>query len=64
MELYGDELLTTREAAGILKTSVCNLKRMIYERKIRAVKVGWQWRIRKSEISTFLEINSPKERIS
>jgi len=62
MDLYGDELLTTREAAEILKTSVCNLKRMIYEQKIRATKVGCQWRVKKSEITSYLEINTPRFR--
>lgn len=58
MDLYGDELLTLRETAAILKTSIRNLKRMIYQGKILATKVGVQWRVRKSEISSYLEMNS------
>lgn len=60
MDFYGDELLTVREAAKVLNTSVPNLKRMIYAQKILACKVGWQWRIRKSEINTYIEINTPR----
>jgi len=62
MDLYGDELLTTREAARILKTSVWNVKRMIYNDKIQAAKMGWQWRIQKAEIASFLKINPPKQK--
>jgi excisionase family DNA binding protein len=58
MDLYGDELLTTEEAAQILKTSVWNVKKMIYRGKLIASKMGWQWRIKKSEISTFMEIHN------
>jgi excisionase family DNA binding protein len=60
MDLYGDEILTLREAASLLKTSVSNLKKMIYAGKIIASKVGWQWRVKRSEIATFLDINTPK----
>ena len=58
MDLYGDEILTLREAASLLKTSIPNLKRMIYAGKIRASKLASRWRLRKSEIASYLEINS------
>lgn len=58
MDFDGDELFNLHEAAAILKTSIRNLKRLIYHRKILATKVGTQWRIRKSEISSYLEVNS------
>jgi len=55
---FHDELLKAREAATVLKTSVANVKRMIYAGKLIACKVGSQWRIRKSELTTYLEINA------
>ena len=52
------ELLRIREAAAILKVSASNVKRMIRAGKLLASKVGKQWRIPKSEVVTYLEINS------
>lgn len=59
LDLYGDEILTVREAAALLKCSVPNIKRMIYARKLIASKLGKNWRIKKSEISSYLDINAP-----
>jgi len=58
MDPFEDELFKLREAAEFLKTSVPNMKRMIYAGKITASKVGCQWRIRKSELISYLEVNS------
>lgn len=62
MDFFGDELLTLREAALVMKTSIRNMKRLIYHKKLLATKVGCQWRVKKSEISSYLEINAPRFR--
>jgi len=51
------ELLRLKEAASILRVSDSNVKRMIRAGKLLASKVGKQWRIPKSEVITYLEIN-------
>jgi excisionase family DNA binding protein len=51
------ELLRLKEVASILKVSESNVKRMIRAGKLLASKVGKQWRIPKSEVVTYLEIN-------
>ena len=47
--------LTLNDAAGILQVSKRTLFRMIQQRKIPAMKVGGQWRIRESQFKKWVE---------
>lgn len=47
-----DDLLTSKEAAKILKVSKRTLYRYIKSGKLKAAKIG-QWRIKKSDLDKF-----------
>lgn len=47
-----EKLFTIREAAEILRVSPMTVYRLIKDGEVRAIKVGWQWRIILSEIPT------------
>jgi excisionase family DNA binding protein len=48
------EILTTKEAADYLRTSVDRLKRMAREGSLPAAKLGRDWRFPKAEIDAWL----------
>ena len=50
-----DQVFTTDEAAQYLKVSKPTLLNHIYQRKIKAIKVGRSWRILQSELYRFLK---------
>ena len=52
-----DKLLTIKEVAKILRVSERSVNRYIEARKLKASKIG-QWRIRQSDIDTFLDKSS------
>lgn len=52
------ELLTVKEAAELLKTSRVQIRRMIQNGDLTAVKVGREYRILLSSIKFFVENNS------
>ena len=47
-------LKTPQEAASILRVSLHTLYTLIYERQLKAIKVGRQWRIDDRTISEFV----------
>lgn len=49
--------LTLAEAAGVLQVSKRTVSRLIKQKKIPALKVGTQWRIRESEFKKWVEKN-------
>ncbi len=49
------KFLTLNEAARILQVSKRTLFRMVQDRKIPALKVGGQWRIRESQFVKWIE---------
>lgn len=51
------ELLTVKEAAEWLKTSRVQVRRMIQNRELAAVKVGREYRIPLESIREFVESN-------
>ena len=52
-----NELLTVKEAAALLKTSRVQIRRMIQNGELIAVKVGREYRIPLSSIEDFLQCN-------
>ena len=48
-------LLTLQEAAELLQVSQRTANRMIQLRKIPALKVGGQWRVRQSQLTKWIE---------
>ena len=50
-----NELLTVKEAAALLKTSRVQIRRMIQNGELIAVKVGREYRIPISSIEDFLQ---------
>lgn len=51
------ELLTVKETAALLKTSRVQVRKMIQNGEILAVKVGREYRIPMESIKTFLQDN-------
>ncbi len=49
------QLLTLSEAADILQVSTRTLQRMIRRREISALKVGGQWRVRRTLLRQWVE---------
>ncbi|OUN18627.1 MULTISPECIES: helix-turn-helix domain-containing protein [unclassified Flavonifractor] len=48
------EVLTVKEAAALLKTSRQQIRRMIQNGELPAVKVGREWRISKNALLDYL----------
>ena len=48
------EILTVKEAAALLKTSRQQIRRMIQNGKLPAVKVGREWRISRNALLDYL----------
>ena len=53
-----NELLTVKEAAQWLKTSRVQVRKMIQNRELLAVKVGREYRIPIASVREFIEQNS------
>ncbi|WP_297232683.1 helix-turn-helix domain-containing protein [uncultured Flavonifractor sp.] len=49
-----NEILTVKEAAALLKTSRQQIRRMIQNGELPAVKVGREWRISKNALLDYL----------
>ena len=50
------EILTVKEAAALLKTSRQQIRRMIQNGELPAVKVGREWRISRNALLDYLGI--------
>lgn len=48
-------LLTTEDVAGLLQLDIETVRRYIREGKLRAIKIGGQYRIRREDFEEFLE---------
>jgi excisionase family DNA binding protein len=46
---------TLEEVAEILKVSVQTIRKLIAEKKLRAFRVGGQWRVRKEDLDKYIE---------
>lgn len=51
------ELLTVKEAAALLKTSRVQVRRMIQNGELLAVKVGREYRLPMASILEFIQVN-------
>ena len=49
-----NEILTVKEAAALLKTSRQQIRRMIQNGELPAVKIGREWRISKNALLDYL----------
>ena len=52
-----DEILTVKETAALLKTTRQQVRKMIANEELPAVKVGREWRIPLASIRLFIEEN-------
>lgn len=52
--------LTTEEVVDYLQVKLRTLYRLIKARKIPAVRIGRQWRFRKQDLDTWLELQRPR----
>ena len=52
-----DEILTVKETATLLKTTRQQVRKMIVNEELPAVKVGREWRVLKAGIMEFFEEN-------
>lgn len=54
MKTAPTEVVTLREAAGILNCHISTLDRLIRNKGIRAFKVGSNWRIRRKDLDALM----------
>ena len=57
MGVTSDLVLTVEEAAELLKTSKQQIRKMIHDEVLPAVKVGREWRISSTVMKDFVETN-------
>ena len=53
--MRNDEILTVKETAALLKTTRQQIRKMIANEELTAVKVGREWRVLKAGIVEFFE---------
>ena len=53
--MSNDEILTVKETAALLKTTRQQVRKMIANEELPAVKVGREWRVLKAGIVEFFE---------
>ena len=53
--MKNDEILTVKETADLLKTTRQQIRKMIANEELPAVKVGREWRVLKAGIMEFLK---------
>ena len=51
------ELLTVAETAALLKTTTQQIRKMINQQLIPALKIGREWRVSKEYLNEFLKAN-------
>jgi excisionase family DNA binding protein len=56
----GDDLLTLREAAAVLRLSTRTVREYVKRREIRGKIIGKRWRFRRADLDAFFE-NAPSE---
>ena len=54
-DMRNDEILTVKETAALLKTTRQQVRKMIVNEELPAVKVGREWRVLKAGIVEFFE---------
>jgi excisionase family DNA binding protein len=56
----GEEILTTREVADLLKLHPKTVNKLARSGRVPAYRIGRQWRFRKSEVLKLLEKEMPR----
>lgn len=56
--MFPEKLLTTEQVADLLQVHPFTVLKYIKEKKLKAFKLGRVWRIRESDVETFLEDRS------
>lgn len=56
----GEQLLTLREAAEVLRLSTRTVREYVKRREIRGKIIGKRWRFRRTDLDAFFE-NAPSE---
>lgn len=56
-------LLTVHDAAEFLKVTEVTVRSLISEKRLRAIKIGKEWRIAQVDLLQFLEQNANREPI-
>ena len=59
-----DEIMTITEVAEYLKISEVTTYKLVQEGKMPAFKIGRHWRIKKSDLTEFIETLKRSEKIS
>ena len=54
-------MLTVHEAAELLKVKESTVRTLINEKRLRAVKIGKEWRIAQVDLLTFLGENANRD---
>lgn len=54
-----NDILTTKEAAEVLKVTTGTMKRYIYNKYLPAVKIGKGFRIRRTDLDALLATGTP-----
>lgn len=57
-----EKLLTPKEAAEILSLSPVTIKKWLWQKKLKGIKVGSVWRIRESDLKAFLKTSNDDEK--
>ena len=55
--MSNDEILNVKESAALLKTTRQQVRKMIANKELPAVKVGREWRVLRAGIMEFFEEN-------
>jgi excisionase family DNA binding protein len=55
MSEAADDLLLTSEVASILRVHQESVRRMIREQRLKALRIGREWRIRRRDLNTLLD---------
>ena len=55
--MRNDEILTAKETAALLKTTRQQVRKMIANEELPAVKVGREWRVLRAGLWSFFEVN-------
>jgi excisionase family DNA binding protein len=54
-------LLTVHQTAELLKVRESTIRALIHDKRLRAVKIGKEWRIAQEDLERFLNDNANRE---
>jgi len=56
--MFTDPMMTVHEAADLLQVRESTVRALINDKRLRAVKVGKEWRIARVDLAAFLDENA------